>query len=225
MASIPCNVGNLVADLPGPRACTPAGIIEMLKRYGIPIAGQARGGGGAQRYRGQAGRAAAAARARHRHHLPFEDAGPGRRCAARRDILVAAMGRPAMITGGVHQAGRHGDRCGHEPRGHRATRSARIFRNAPEKLAAFDKKGSVLVGDVHPLDVAEKASAYTPGAGRRRAADDRHADGQHGGLGGAAGRSMLKVGLTGGLACGKSFVGEALAGSGMPADPGRRAGA
>jgi methylenetetrahydrofolate dehydrogenase (NADP+)/methenyltetrahydrofolate cyclohydrolase len=31
-----------------------------------------------------------------------------------------------------------------------------------DKLDAFDRKGSVLVGDVHPLDVAEKASAYTP---------------------------------------------------------------
>src|ERR1044072_205725 len=35
----PCNVGNLVAGLPGPKACTPAGIIELLKRYRIPIAG------------------------------------------------------------------------------------------------------------------------------------------------------------------------------------------
>ena len=39
---------------------------------------------------------------------------------------------------------------------------ARIFRNSAEKLAAFDKRGSVLVGDVDPLDVAEKAAAYTP---------------------------------------------------------------
>src|SRR3954471_13608278 len=36
----PCNVGNLVAGLPGPRACTPAGIIELLKRNGIGIAGK-----------------------------------------------------------------------------------------------------------------------------------------------------------------------------------------
>ena len=36
----PCNVGNLVAGGPGPRPCTPAGIIELLKRYGIPIAGK-----------------------------------------------------------------------------------------------------------------------------------------------------------------------------------------
>jgi methylenetetrahydrofolate dehydrogenase (NADP+)/methenyltetrahydrofolate cyclohydrolase len=36
----PLNVGNLVAGIPGPRPCTPAGIIELLKRYQIPIAGR-----------------------------------------------------------------------------------------------------------------------------------------------------------------------------------------
>src|SRR6516162_1609204 len=36
----PCNVGALVANLPAPRACTPAGIIELLKRNGIPISGK-----------------------------------------------------------------------------------------------------------------------------------------------------------------------------------------
>src|SRR3954471_19202697 len=36
----PYNVGALVANLPAPRACTPAGIIELLKRGGIPIGGQ-----------------------------------------------------------------------------------------------------------------------------------------------------------------------------------------
>jgi methylenetetrahydrofolate dehydrogenase (NADP+)/methenyltetrahydrofolate cyclohydrolase len=38
----------------------------------------------------------------------------------------------------------------------------RIFRGSPDRLAALQRKGSVLVGDVHPLDVAEKAAAYTP---------------------------------------------------------------
>ena len=37
----------------------------------------------------------------------------------------------------------------------------RIFGGAPEKMAAFEKKGSILVGDVHPLEVAA-AGAYTP---------------------------------------------------------------
>ena len=36
----PFNVGALVAGLPGPRACTPAGIIELLKREKIAIAGK-----------------------------------------------------------------------------------------------------------------------------------------------------------------------------------------
>ena len=36
----PFNVGRLVANRQAPRACTPAGIIEMLKRYQIPITGK-----------------------------------------------------------------------------------------------------------------------------------------------------------------------------------------
>jgi methylenetetrahydrofolate dehydrogenase (NADP+)/methenyltetrahydrofolate cyclohydrolase len=40
--------------------------------------------------------------------------------------------------------------------------AARIFRNSPERLATLERKGSVLVGDVDPLDMQAKASAYTP---------------------------------------------------------------
>ncbi len=36
----PLNVGALVENLPGPRACTPLGILEMLRRYEIPVAGR-----------------------------------------------------------------------------------------------------------------------------------------------------------------------------------------
>jgi len=32
----------------------------------------------------------------------------------------------------------------------------------PSRLAAFDKSGSLLVGDVHPGDMARVSSAYTP---------------------------------------------------------------
>ena len=54
------------------------------------------------------------------------------------------------------------------------------------KAEEFERKGSVLVGDVHPLDVARVASALYAGAGRRGPADHRHADGQHRGAGRAA---------------------------------------
>ena len=34
------SLGRLVLNEPAPRACTPAGIMELLKRYGIPISGK-----------------------------------------------------------------------------------------------------------------------------------------------------------------------------------------
>ena len=37
----PVNVGHLVAGRPAPRACTPAGIMELLKHYRIPSRGAA----------------------------------------------------------------------------------------------------------------------------------------------------------------------------------------
>ena len=79
----------------------------------------------------------------------------------RADIVVAAVGRQAMVKGDWLKPGatvidvgtnRIDDRSAVE----------RIFRGSPEKLAAFDQKGNLLVGDVHPLDVAEVAGAYTP---------------------------------------------------------------
>ena len=52
------------------------------------------------------------------------------------------------------------------------------------------------------------------GSGRSRAADDRDADGEYGRFGGTPASAYAEGRLTGGLACGKSFVGEALAGYG-----------
>ena len=36
----PTNVGHLVADRPGPRACTPSGVMELLRQYKIQVAGK-----------------------------------------------------------------------------------------------------------------------------------------------------------------------------------------
>jgi methylenetetrahydrofolate dehydrogenase (NADP+)/methenyltetrahydrofolate cyclohydrolase len=77
------------------------------------------------------------------------------------DILVAAMGRAAMVTGDYIKPGATVIDVGMNRLDSR-DEVVRIFRDSPEKLAAFDRKGSLLVGDVHPLDVAEKAGAYTP---------------------------------------------------------------
>jgi methylenetetrahydrofolate dehydrogenase (NADP+)/methenyltetrahydrofolate cyclohydrolase len=79
----------------------------------------------------------------------------------RADILVAAMGRPAMITADFIAPGATVIDVGMNRINDRSE-AERIFRGSGEKLAAFDSKGSLLVGDVHPLDVAASATAYTP---------------------------------------------------------------
>ena len=156
----PCNVGKLVAGLPGPRACTPAGILELLKRYGIPIAGKRAVVVGRSDIVGKP----VAMLLLHEHatvticHSKTPDLPEVCREA---DILVAAMGRAAMITGEYIRQGATVVDVGTTRLDSRED-VARIFRNSAAKLALFDKRGSVLVGDVHPLDVAEKASAYTP---------------------------------------------------------------
>jgi methylenetetrahydrofolate dehydrogenase (NADP+)/methenyltetrahydrofolate cyclohydrolase len=156
----PCNVGRLVAGLPGPRACTPAGIIELLKRYDIPIAGKRAVVVGRSDIVGKP----VSMLLLHEHatvticHSKTRDLPAVCREA---EILVAAMGRPAMITGEFLRPGVVVVDVGTN---HIANReeAARIFRNSAEKLSSFDKRGSLLAGDVHPLDVIEKASAYTP---------------------------------------------------------------
>jgi methylenetetrahydrofolate dehydrogenase (NADP+)/methenyltetrahydrofolate cyclohydrolase len=35
----PVNLGRLVLNVPGPLPCTPVGIVELLRRYEVPIAG------------------------------------------------------------------------------------------------------------------------------------------------------------------------------------------
>ena len=35
----PLNLGRLVLNEPGPLPCTPRGIVELLRRYDVPLAG------------------------------------------------------------------------------------------------------------------------------------------------------------------------------------------
>jgi methylenetetrahydrofolate dehydrogenase (NADP+) / methenyltetrahydrofolate cyclohydrolase len=153
-------VGNLVAALPGPRPCTPAGIMELLKRYRIPVAGQRAVVVGRSDIVGKP----VALLLLHEHatvticHSRTADL-PG--VCREADILVAALGRPAMITGDFIRPGAVVIDVGTTRVTDRAL-AGRVFRNAADKLAAFDKRGFVLMGDVDPLDVIEKASAYTP---------------------------------------------------------------
>jgi len=156
----PFNVGSLVANLPGPRACTPAGIIQLLKRYQVPVAGRRAVVVGRSDIVGKP----TALLLLHEHatvticHSKTPDLPAVCREA---DILVAAIGRAAMITADYIRPGATVIDVGMNRIDSR-DEAARIYRGSAEKLAAFDRKGSVLVGDVHPLDVGGRAAAYTP---------------------------------------------------------------
>jgi methylenetetrahydrofolate dehydrogenase (NADP+)/methenyltetrahydrofolate cyclohydrolase len=156
----PVNVGNLVAGRPGPRPCTPSGIMELLRQYDISVAGKRAVVVGRSDIVGKP----MALLLLHAHATVTicHSRTPDLPAVCREgEILVAAIGRPAMLTADYIRPGAVVIDVGMNRITDRAE-VARIFRNSPERLAALERKGSVLVGDVDPVDVKEKASAYTP---------------------------------------------------------------
>jgi methylenetetrahydrofolate dehydrogenase (NADP+)/methenyltetrahydrofolate cyclohydrolase len=156
----PCNIGALATGRPGPKSCTPAGVIRLLSYYRIPIFGRNATVVGRSDIVGKPlsllllqENATVTICHSKTSDLP--------QVCSQADILVAAIGRPAVLTADYIRPGATVIDVGVNRITDRA-QAALIFRNDPEKLAAFDRKGSILVGDVHPLDAAEKASAYTP---------------------------------------------------------------
>jgi methylenetetrahydrofolate dehydrogenase (NADP+) / methenyltetrahydrofolate cyclohydrolase len=156
----PVNVGNLVTNRPGPRSCTPAGILQLLKRYDIPIAGRNAVVVGRSDIVGKP----LALLLMHENatvtvcHSKTVDL-PG--VCRRADLLVAAMGRPAFITAEFIRPGAVVVDVGINRISSRE-QAAAAFRNDPARMAQFEQKGSALVGDVQPADVALLAEAYTP---------------------------------------------------------------
>jgi methylenetetrahydrofolate dehydrogenase (NADP+)/methenyltetrahydrofolate cyclohydrolase len=156
----PLNLGKLVANTPGPRPCTPAGIMELLKRYQIRISGARAVVIGRSDLVGKP----MALLLMHQNatvticHSRTADL-PG--VCREADILVAAMGRGAFVTRDFIKPGATVIDVGINRVSSR-DEVARIFGGSPEKLAAFDRNGSVLVGDVNPVDAMERAGAYTP---------------------------------------------------------------
>jgi methylenetetrahydrofolate dehydrogenase (NADP+)/methenyltetrahydrofolate cyclohydrolase len=80
--------------------------------------------------------------------------------AARGDILVAAIGRPGFVTREFVKPGATVIDVGTTPVSDRATIEA-IFGPGSPRLDTFAKRGSVVVGDVHP-SAADVAGALTP---------------------------------------------------------------
>jgi len=154
----PYNAGLLATGQPGLRPCTPAGVIEMLKRYEIPIAGCNAVVVGRSNIVGKP-----------MAMLLLQENATVTICHSRTrdlahvcrtaDILVAAIGRTAMITAEYIKPGAVVVDVGMNTVSTRAE-AERVF--DPARLEVFDKRGSLLVGDVHPAAMASLASAYTP---------------------------------------------------------------
>ena len=155
----PVNVGYLVQNRATLMACTPAGVIELLDRSGLEIAG---------RHAVVIGRSDIVGKPMalmllHRHatvticHSKTRDLP---RVAASADIVVAAIGRTAFVTREFVRPGATVIDVGVN-RVDDPAAAARLFPEGSPRLEQFRKKGSVLVGDVHP-EVAEVAGALTP---------------------------------------------------------------
>jgi methylenetetrahydrofolate dehydrogenase (NADP+)/methenyltetrahydrofolate cyclohydrolase len=156
----PMNVGALVANQPALVSCTPAGLIEILRRSGIPIAGRRAVVIGRSNIVGKP----AALLLLHENatvticHSKTPDlAGVARQA----DILVAAIGRPALVTRDFIKPGATVLDVGIN-RLNSLAEVERIFHDDPERIERFRQKGSMLVGDVHPGDAMEAAGAFTP---------------------------------------------------------------
>jgi len=155
----PMNVGFLSTQRPGLVPCTPAGIMEILKRSKIPIAGQEAVVVGRSDIVGKptAMLLTNANATVTICHSKTRDL-PG--VCLRADILVAAIGRAGMITREFVKPGATVIDVGMNSITDRAE-FERFFAGNAKREAAFQTKGSVLIGDVHP-EVAEVAGAITP---------------------------------------------------------------
>jgi len=154
------SLGSLVVNEPAPRACTPAGILELLNRYRIPIAGRHAVVVGRSNIVGKP----MALLLLHENATVTichsKTSNLAEECR-RADILIAAIGKPAAITACHIKPGAVVIDVGMNRLVNRNTVQS-LFAHDPARLAAFEKNGSVLVGDVEPRAMQELSSAYTP---------------------------------------------------------------
>ena len=155
----PVSVGRLQTGQPGLVPCTAAGIIEILKRSQLPIAGQNAVVVGRSDIVGKptailllAENATVTVCHSRTRDLPS--------FTRRADILVVAIGKPALVTADMVKPGvtildaginRVTDRAEFD----------RYFAGDARREELFRQKGSTIVGDVHPNAFA-LAGAYTP---------------------------------------------------------------
>ena len=158
----PVNVGRLSQGRETLVPCTPAGVIEILKRSDIPIAGQHAVIVGRSNIVGKP-----------MAMLLLQENATVTICHSRTrdlslitsqaDILIAAIGRPGFVRGEHIKEGSTVIDVGINKVSDPALVAELFEADAINKrLDAMDKRGFTLVGDVQPKEAEQKAGAYTP---------------------------------------------------------------
>jgi methylenetetrahydrofolate dehydrogenase (NADP+)/methenyltetrahydrofolate cyclohydrolase len=155
----PMNVGFLSTQRPGLVPCTPNGVMEILRRSQIPIAGQNAVVVGRSDIVGKPmamlllnANATVTVCHSKTHDLPA--------VCRRADILVAAIGRAGMVTRDFVKPGTTVIDVGMNKITDR-TEFDKYFKGNEKREAAFAKNSSTLIGDVDPA-VVDVAGAFTP---------------------------------------------------------------
>jgi methylenetetrahydrofolate dehydrogenase (NADP+) / methenyltetrahydrofolate cyclohydrolase len=142
----PISVGRLVTGLPGLRSCTPAGVVELLRRCEVPVTGKHAVVVGRSNNVGKPLAALLTLKGEDATvtvcHSRTADLAHHTRQA---DVLVAAMGRPRAITADMIKPG-----------------AVVVDVGIHRVDDPTHPKGSRLVGDVDFGPVSEIASAITP---------------------------------------------------------------
>jgi methylenetetrahydrofolate dehydrogenase (NADP+)/methenyltetrahydrofolate cyclohydrolase len=155
----PVNVGKVQSGQPALAPCTPAGMIQILKRSGLPISGQNAVVIGRSDIVGKPiamlllqENATVTICHSKTHNLPAHALGA--------DILVAAIGRPGFVTPDMVKPGATILDVGINRITERE-QFDKFFAGDVRREELFLLKGSTLIGDVHPAAYAV-SGAFTP---------------------------------------------------------------
>jgi methylenetetrahydrofolate dehydrogenase (NADP+)/methenyltetrahydrofolate cyclohydrolase len=156
----PLSLGALMMGTHKWASCTPSGVMEMLRRSGVEVQGRRAVVMGRSNLVGRPlaillMHANATVTICHSRTRDLPDV------CREADILVAAMGRPLMVTADYVKSGAVVIDVGITKLMDRA-RIYRVFQDVPARLKEFEEKKSLIVGDVDPVSVSAVAGKLSP---------------------------------------------------------------
>lgn len=158
----PVNVGKLSLGYPSLVPCTPAGVIEILKRSDIEVAGRHAVIVGRSNIVGKP-LAMLLLREDATVTICHSKTADLPSITSRADILIAAIGRAGFIGGGhIRDSATVIDVGINRVSDADAARELFSGDDLAKRLETIATRGSTIVGDVNPKEVVAKAGAFTP---------------------------------------------------------------